>query len=253
MNSTHPKGPRSDGKNAPQLPGARRPRIRIEKKQADPDNNGSDPSKEKGIRARRDSFEDEPKAYKTVVRKKPKPSNVDAEAGEQIAKRDKVLANRAKKANKRNDNIELDSASDNETNRDASQPSNLAKRLSNVFSNQQKSKPVIPTAITPQKSPNLKKKRKSLQDEDLYDLPDYSRTNSEIERELEDSNDEDEEEGNESTSQLMDNKNLLCLIIFAVFILVVAVVATTLGITLSCKSGKSHMFIKQWKRKYNLN
>ena len=88
------------------------------------------------------------------------------------------------------------------------------------------------------------KKHKSIQDQDMYDLPNLSRTSSELaelEREMQevDLEDDDEDEGESKINTLFQNKrNILVLIGLISFIVLVIGGATALGIFFLTKSSK---------------
>ena len=233
MQRHFPQGSDSDVSNLPQLPSHNKPRPRIQRKQPAHDNTGF--QQDKDFRSRTDtnlSLKPSPreeKPYRKVVRKQPKPSTVDSEAAAQIEARHKALANRSAKPNRGRHEEEIEPSDDEEPRRGPVQPSGLANQLNSVLT---RNKPTSPVVTTRKKSPKPKRP-KSEQDEDLYDLPNISRTNSELEAELEYVGDEEEEEPG-----FLQDKRTLYIISLALFILVIAAICTTLGVVFSCVDGK---------------
>ena len=244
MNPSYPRGSESDISN-------QRPRRKIERKQPTSQSNiGAALEQDTEFRSRKASnlsnsnlkpLPGEEKQYRKVVRKQPKPDTLDSEASAQIDAREKILAGRAARArpDQRNDDIEIDFRNDNEPERNNVQPNNFAKRLSSAI---MKSKPVPPVVPNQRKNPKPKK-RSSLKDQDMYDLPDVSRTSSEIENmNWDDEEDEDDDDEKYNTRKSC-SYNPIYLIALAAFIIVVVVISTTIGIVVSSKPGKL-FFIK---------
>ena len=88
--------------------------------------------------------------------------------------------------NRNNDELDID-ATDKEQTKSNINASALANAL-----NRNKGAP--PSLVSKQKKPSKQINRKSIQDNDMYDLPDYSRTNSEIEAAKNEGESSDEEE-----------------------------------------------------------
>ena len=237
MQRNWPPGSDSDASNLPQLPSNNKPRPRIQRKQPAHDNTGF--QQENDFRSRTDTNPSlkpslrEEKPYRKVVRKKPKPSTVDSEAAAQIEARERALANRSAKPNHRRHAEEIEPSDDDEPSRDPVQPSALSNQLNSVLTRTKQKPPVV----TNQRKSPKPKRQKSEQDEDLYDLPNISRTNSELEAELEYEYEEEEEENSTCPP---DKRTLLYIISFALFILVIAAISTAVGIILTedCESSK---------------
>ena len=173
----------TNSSNLPPLP-SKKPKINAERKQFGENNIGFDSNSENNLSVK----PKEEKQYKKVVRRQPRPPNVDDKAAENIDARNKALQNRFKRSDPNRSNDELDiNATDNEQTKSNINASALANAL-----NRNKGAP--PTVISNQKKPSKQINRKTIKDDDMYDLPDYSRTNSEIEAAKREGQSSDDEE-----------------------------------------------------------
>ena len=183
----------------------------------------------------------EEKPYRKVVRKQPKPAAISTEASAQIDARENALSQRAAKFKKGRDEdeIEIDVETSYKPQKSVPvPPAALSKGISSALMRNP-----TPSSVDNKKT-KTDKKHKSIQDQDMYDLPNLSRTSSELaelEREMQevDLEDDEEDEGESKIDTLFQNKrNILVLIGLISFIVLVIGGATALGIFFLNQSSK---------------
>ena len=185
----------------------------------------------------------EEKPYRKVVRKQPKPAAISTEASAQIDARENALSQRAAKFKKGRDEdeIEIDVETSYKPQKSVPvPPAALAKGISSALMRN----PTPSSVDNKRPTPKADKRPKSMQDQDMYDLPNLSRTSSELaelEREMQDVDleDDDEDDGESKINTLFQNKrNILVLIGLISFIILVIGGATALGIFFMNQSSK---------------
>ena len=181
----------------------------------------------------------EEKPYRKVVRKQPKPAAISTEASAQIDARENALSQRAAKFKKGRDEDEIDVETSYKPQKSVPvPPAALAKGISSALMRNP-----TPSSVDNKKT-KADKKHKSIQDQDMYDLPNLSRTSSELaelEREMQevDLEDDEEDEGESKIDTLFQNKrNILVLIGLISLIILVIGGATALGIFFMNQSSK---------------
>ena len=214
----------------PPLP-TKKPTIKAEVQQPGLDNNGF------GSSNLNVSIKEE-KQYKKVVRRQPRPVIVDDNAAAKIDARSGALQNRKKRAdpNRSNEELEIDNSCNHESNKSNVHAASLANAL-----NRNKGAP--PTVISKKQKKPPKSKRETVRDDDMYDLPDYSRTNSELEaarREGESSSEEEDVEDHHIKPSFSFNGNKF--IILGLVLAGVAIVLASIAIGLTATKGSGKNF-----------
>ena len=209
----------------PPLP-KKKPSLKVEEKQSGHDNNGFG-SSNLNVNPTTE------KQYKKVVRRQPRPAIVDDNAAARIDARSGALQNRKKRAdpNRSNEELEIDNGSDHESNKRNVHAAALANAL-----NRNKGTP--PAVISKKRKEPQKSKRETVKDDDMYDLPDYSRTNSELEaakREGESSSEEEYVEEDHTKPSFSFNKNWF--IVLGLALAGVAIVLASIAIGLAATNG----------------
>ena len=185
----------------------------------------------------------EEKPYRKVVRKQPKPATISQEAFAQIDARENALSQRAAKFKKGQDDdeIEIHVETSNKPQKSVPvPPAALAKGLSSALMRN----PTPSSVDNKRPTPKADKRPKSMQDQDMYDLPNLSRTSSELaelEREMQDVDleEDDEDDGESKINTLFQNKSNIFVLIGLISLIVLVIGgATALGIFFLSKSSK---------------
>ena len=252
MQPHFPRDGASGASSLPPIP-SKKPKVKIERKQPGLDNNGFDSNSENTRKMSLGVKPTEEKQYKKVVRRQPRPEIVDDKAAANIDARQKALQNRIKRAdpNQSNDELEIEPASDKEPHQGYVHAMPLA-------SNFNKNKPAPPTVVPKKQKATKTNNRKSIQDEDMYDLPEYDRTDSEIEAAKREGQSTDEEDYSEEDddnrkrpatkvsmrhSPIQAEGNLLVIIAIALALVAIVLGSTGIGLAVRDGSGKKQDFV----------